>query len=184
MRTPSSLRAVVAASLIAALTSGYALADTTWTFTKSPAPRATRAVASAAGLDAMVFNVTAAGVGLTRVTRMAFMVMGTLQRADFDNLQLVYYQHGLAGPGVVVGSEAGAGLAPGERTLVSIDVTAPIAIQGDYAGVFALRADVKGTRSFFFVAQLQRVTIEQDGVERNLTETEDLPMQGDTFYVN
>ncbi len=186
MRTPSSLLAVVAAS-ITALASGRALAATNWTFTKSPGPWDRHGVAApASDLDAMVFNLTVAGVAPTRVTRMAFMVTGTLQTAELANFELVFYPAGLASPGVVVGSNTGSGWAVGPTTsTVSIDLTAPIAVQGDiFTGVFALRVDVNGARSFFFQPQLQTVTIENDGVERYLVDTEDLPLPGDSFYVN
>jgi hypothetical protein len=187
MRTPSSLLAVVAAS-IAALAPGEALAA--WTFTKSPALWERQAVVSATpGLDAMVFNVTAAGTGLARVTRMAFQVTGTLQTAEVTNFQLVYYPDGLAGTAVVVGTNSGSGWGRGATTsIVSIDLAAPLTLQTDLSGVstgaFALRVDVNGARSFSFQPQLQTVTIETDGVERNLVETGDLPLPGDSFYVN
>ncbi|MFL5261719.1 MAG: hypothetical protein ACJ79R_13100 [Anaeromyxobacteraceae bacterium] len=184
MRTQSSLLAVIAAS-ITALATGDARADTTWTFT-GVNPRATYAVASPKnGVDAMVFHVTASAVAPMRLVRMAFQVMGTVQSAEVTNYELVYYPTGLGTGGVVVGSNTGAAFAPGGRTsIVSVDVATPIALQGNFAGFFALRAAVQGTRAYFVTAQLQTVTLEDGGVERFLMETEDLPMSGDTYYVN
>jgi hypothetical protein len=97
----------------------------------------------------------------------------------------MYYPAGLGTAGVVVGTNTGAAFAPGGRTaIVSVDVANPIALEGNFAGFFGLRAAVQGTRAFFVTAQLQTVTVENGGVERFLVETEDLPMSGDTYYVN
>jgi hypothetical protein len=182
MRTTSSLLALFAASFTA-FASSEARADTTWTFT-GVTPRATHAIAGGQGLDA-VFHVTASAVAPTRLVRMAFQVMGTVQSADVTNYELVYYPAGLGTAGVVVGTNAGATFAPGAPTsIVSVDVANPIALQGNFAGFFGLRAAVQGTRAFFVTAQLQTVTVENGGVERFLMETEDLPMSGDMYYVN
>jgi hypothetical protein len=190
MRTPSSLLAAVAASMVA-LASGKALAAEAWNFTKSPAPWASHAVGSSAlGVDAMVVNVSATGIGLARVTRMAFMVTGTLHTAEVGNYQLVYYPNGLSGSGLVVGSSSGSSWAPGITTsIVSIALASPLALSFDSttgisSGVFMLRADVSAARSFFFQPQLQTVTVENAGVERPVTTTGDLPLLGDSFYVN
>jgi hypothetical protein len=189
MRTQTTLLAAVAAS-ITLLASGDAFAQAApavanpWTFTMPVAP-ASYAVAAAPGLDAMVFNVTAAGVGPTRVTRMSFVVKGSVNTREVANFQLVYYPAGLGNPGYVVGSNAGTGFAPaGKTSTIDIDLASPIAFEGSFAGDFALRVDVSGTRSYFFTPRLQTVTIESGGLVRYLTETEDLPMQGDLFYVN
>jgi hypothetical protein len=190
MRTPSSLLAAAAASMVA-LASGKALAADAWSFTKSPAPWTSHSVGSSAlGLDAMVFNVSATGIGLARVTRMAFMVTGTLHTAEVGNYQLVYYPNGLSGSGLVVGSSSGSSWAPGITTsIVSIALAAPLALNVDSttgisSGVFALRVDVSGARSFFFQPQLQTVMVENGGVEQLVAATGDLPVPGDSFYVN
>jgi hypothetical protein len=190
MKTPSSLLAAVAASMIA-FTSGEALAADSWTFAKSPEPWAPHSVGSSSlGLSAMSFNVSATGIGAARVTRMAFMVTGTLHTAEVGNYQLVYYPNGLGGSGLVVGSTSGSTWAPAATTaIVSIPIAAPIALSVDpmtgiSSGVFALRVDVSGGRSFFFQPQLQTVTVENGGVERLVLATGDLPMPGDSFYVN
>lgn len=183
MKTLTCLLALVTAS-ITALAPARARADTTWTFASIAARSPAVAAAASAPVDAMVFNVTAAAVAPTRITRMAFIVEGTVKNAELANFKLVYYPGGLAAPGVVVGSNAATGFAPGGTTgTVSIDLAAPIALQGNYSGIFALRGDVNGVRSFFFAPRLQTVTVD-DGAERFLMETEDLPMSGSTFYVN
>ena len=186
MKSRSSFFVLVAVA-IALLASADARADTTWTFTKSPAAQAIYAAQPQPGFDAMVFNVGATGVGLTHVTRMAFVLKGRVHAPQVANFDLVYYPAGIGGPGVVVGSNAGAGFAPaGPRSVVNIDLASPIAVQGDFTGAFALRMDVNGAgaSSFFFAPRLQTVTIEQGGIVQDLVQTEDLPMQGDTFYVN
>ena len=184
MKTLTSLLAVVTAS-ITALAPDLARADTTWTFASVAARSPAVAAAARAPVDAMVFNVTAAAVAPTNITRMAFVVSGTVKNAELANFQLVYYPNGLAAPGVVVGSNAAAAFAPGGTTdTVSIDLATPIALQGNYSGMFALRGDVNGVRSFFFAPRLQTVTVVQGAAERFLIETEDLPMSGSTFYVN
>ena len=182
MKTPISLAAAVVISA-AAVTPGEALAAP-WTFAKtSPVTRYDLAP-TARGLDAMPFNVTATGVGSTRVTRMAFMVTGTARTWEVANFQLVYYPDGLSSPGVVVGSTSGSEWKPGPATsIVSIPLATPVTLQGDFAGAFALRVDVNGAHPFFFQPQLQTVTID-DGAEHDLLQTEDLPLPGDTFYVN
>jgi hypothetical protein len=184
MRTPSSLIALAAS--IVALASGDARGDTTWTFT-TLAGRSTHVALppAAAGVDAMVFNVTAAAVAPTQVTRMVFMVMGTVQSSEIGNFQLVYYPSGVAANGIVLATSSGATFAPGSPTnLVSFDLTAPIAVQGNWSALFGLRTDVKVARSFLFAPRLQTVTVQSGGAERFLVETEDLPLSGDTFYVN
>lgn len=190
MRTPSSLLAAVAASIVA-LTSGKAVAADAWTFTKSPDIWwASHSVSSSvAGLDALVFDVAATGIGQARVTRMSFQVTGTLRTAEVANYQLHYYPNGLAHSGTVVGSNSGSGWAPGRNTaVVNIDLAAPLALQTDSTGVssgiFVLQVDVNGARSFFFQTQLQTVTIENGGVERYVAATGDLPLAGDSFHVN
>lgn len=189
MRTPSSLLAVVAASF-GALAPAGALASESWAFTKSPAPWAPHAVGSAAtGLEAMVFDVAATGIASSRVTRMAFLVTGTAHTAEVVNFQLVYYPGGPGSSGVVVGSNSGSGWAPGPATaVVSIALASPLALPTDLSGfstgVFALRVDVNGGRTFFFQPQLQTVTVESGGAERYVVATGDLPLSGDSFYVN
>jgi hypothetical protein len=184
VKTLTSLLALVTAS-ITALAPGQARADTTWTFA-NVAARSTAATAAAHGpVDAMVFNVTAAAVAPTSITRMVFVVDGTVNNAELANFQLVYYPNGPASPGVVVGSNTGAAFAPGGTTgALRIDLANPIALQGNYSGLFALRSDVNGVRSFFFAPRLQTVTVNQGGADRFLMETEDLPMSGSMFYVN
>jgi hypothetical protein len=185
MRIPSSLLAVVAAS-IAALAPGQARALNSWTFTNFAATAPRTVASSVSGLEVMVFDVTATGVGLTRVTRMAFAVQGTVKPGELANFQLVYYPSGLAGPANVVGSNAGSAWAPAGRTasIVSIDLTSPIVVQGDFGGVFALRVDVNGAPSSLFKPRLQTVTVDSGGVEQNLADTEDLPLPGDGFGLN
>lgn len=190
MKTPNPLLAAVAASIVS-LASGRALAADAWNFTKNPTPWASHSVGSSAlGLDAMVFGVTATGIGTARVTRMAFMVTGTLHAAEVANYRLVYYPNGLTGSAVVLGSNSGSGWAPGATSsIVSIDLAAPLALQTDSTtgistGVFALRVDVNGARSFFFQPQLQTVTVENGGVMQYVVATGDLPLTGDSFYVN
>lgn len=175
MRTKSSLLAVVAS--IAALASRDALADTSWTFTKGPLTE--HAIASTQGLDAMVFTVNAPTAGAP-VTRMAFMVTGTVRASEVANFRLLYYPSGLTGTAWVVGSTTASGI--GQSAIVDISLASPLTFT---TGVFALRVDVNGSRSFFFQPQLQSVAVTSNGVERYLlAETEDLPLPGDSFHVN
>jgi hypothetical protein len=188
MRTQTTLLAAVAS--ITLLASGDAFAQATpavatpWTFTTTTQP-STFSVAPAPAIDAMVFNVSATGVGPTRVTRMTFVVKGTVHTSEVANFQLVYYPAGLGSPGVVVGSNAGVGFAPpGKTSIVHIDLATPIDFQGNFTGDFSLKMDVNGARSYFFTPRLQTVTIESAGVARFVSETGDLPLQGDMIYVN
>jgi hypothetical protein len=183
-RTRGSLLAVAVAS-IAAFASGRALAADVWTFAKSPAPWAPYAISPGPSVEAMAFNVTATTLSATSVKRMTFLVTGTAQNADVANFQLVFYPYGLAGSGYIVGSSSASGFSPGLTTsLVAIDLSTPLALPALFTGAFALRVDVNGVRSFRFQPQLRTVTVESNGVVRNVAETDDLPLPGDSFYVN
>jgi hypothetical protein len=186
MRTPSLLAAVVASAAALAPVRSSAQVVNNWTFT-TPALWTSRSVASAAnGVDAVVFDVTAANVPLTQLTRMRFQVNGSARNGDLTNFRLVYYPNGATGSGYVVGTNTGnswapAGIAP---STVSIDLASPIALQGNYAGTFALFVDVNGAPASSFQTRLQAVTVNVGGVERYVMETEDLPLQGDLVTLN
>jgi hypothetical protein len=194
MTTRTSLLAAVAAS-IAVLASGRALAQTTtaapaappgktWSFSTGNARPGSRAVAAARAVNAMVFTVSANGVAQTRVTKMGFMVTGTLQNSDVANFQLVFYPNGVASPGVVVGSSTGSTWAPGKTSsIVNIDLASPFDVQGAFTGIFELRVDVNGVRSFDFQPQLQTVTVASGVVEQYVLDTDDLPLPGDSLVV-
>jgi hypothetical protein len=183
----TSLLALAAAS-VAALAPAPSRAQVvnSWTFT-TPAPWTSRGVAAVApGANAVVFDVTAANAAPTSLTRMRFQVNGSARNGDLTNFSLVYYPSGLTGSGYVVGSNAGtawapAGIAP---STINIDLTSPIAVQGDYSGTFALFVDVNGAPASSFQTRLQAVTVRTGGVERFVMETEDLPLQGDLVTLN
>lgn len=172
---------------VAAMASGAKVKASPFTFTKIPATWAAHAVASPVqGLDAMTFEMTASAAKGDILMAMAFMISGTLQAGDVANYQLLYFPDGLKKPGVVVGSNDGSTWAPGPTTsIVSIDLTAPITMGQNFKGDFILRLDVNGAGSFFFSPQLQTAAVDVGGVLTLLTgATCDLPLPGDTFYVN
>jgi hypothetical protein len=160
---------------------------TPWTFTKIPTTPATQNVAAPVqGLDALVFEMTGSAVKGDVVKAMAFMITGTLQAGSLTSFQLVYFPAGLKKPGVVVGTNDGSSWAPGPTTsIVSIDLTSPITTGPNFKADFILRVDVNGAGSFFFTPELRTATVDVGGVPTLLTgATCDLPLPGDTFYVN
>jgi hypothetical protein len=180
MKTRTSLLAA-AVAVVTALAPAASHAAV-WTFTKSGAPWAAHAVTFAQpALDSLTFDVAASGAAPAAVTRMIFQVSGSVKSPEVANFQLVYYP-GPGRSGVVVGT--GSSPIGVTSSVLTIDLTTPVALQGDFAGTFALRLDVNGARAFFFQPQLQTVTIDEGGVIRNVMETGDLPMPGDSFYVN
>lgn len=184
MKNRSSLAAAIAAS-IAVLASGEARAAAPWTFAKTNGAWTPTAVApSTAGIDALVFNVATTAVPLEVVKQMTFQVTGTGRTAEVANFQLVFYPDGLGTPGIVVGSNTGTGWGPGQSHVVTIDLHTPVAFRGANSGFFALRVDVNGPRTFFFQPELRTVTVVSAGVARLVRETEDLPLPGDSFFVN
>lgn len=157
-----------------------------WTFTKIPnAYQARYVTAPAAGVDALPFEVQASGARDTAITRMAFMITGTLPIGSLSSFEVVYYPGGLAKPGTVLGTSSGASWAPGAlSSIVEVVLATPITVGQNFRGQFALKVDVGGTPPYFFDPQLQTVTIRAGGVEKYLVgSTCDLPLPGDTFYV-
>jgi hypothetical protein len=192
MRTTKPLLAAFAVSAVV-LAAGDARAQTAttttttvapaspWTFTKSPGPVASYALAGpASGVDAMAFTLTATGVAPTTVRKMTFFVVGTQAKGDLVNYQLLYFPSGTTGPGTVVGTNSASASAPGAAYLVSIDLTSPVAVPSSFTGNFVLRADVQGTRKYSFQPELRTVTVNEGFV----VATEDLPLYGDTYMVN
>jgi hypothetical protein len=208
MMTPRSLLAVAAASVATLLpatglaqavdAAPVAPAAPAWAFIADAAPNGAnpnslnrnakairRAPAFASGLDAMVFNVSASGLGLSRVTRMSFLVSGTGLNGEVANFQLMFFPSGITGGAVVVGQTQGSAWGPGKTTsFVDIDLVAPFDVQGAFSGVFALRVDVNGFRTFQFQPELRSVTVVSDGGTQLVTDTGDLPMKGDVLAVN
>jgi hypothetical protein len=184
MKNRSFLVAAIAAS-ITILASGEARAAPPWSFAKTNGAWTPNAVASSTpALDVLVFNVATTAVPLSTVKQMTFQVTGTGRTAEVANFQLVFYRDGLGTPGMVVGSNTGAGWGPGKSHVVVIDLATPVAFQGAASGFFALRVDVNAPRTFFFQPELRTVTMVSEGVARLVRETEDLPLPGDSFYVN
>jgi len=186
MRNRSSLLTVVAAA-VAILASGEAHAQAPWAFAKTNGAWAPTAVASfTPSVDVLVFNVATKAVPLSTVKQMTFQVVGTGVNSEVVNFQLVFFPDGLGTPGIVVGTNTGAGWGPGKSHVVTIDLQTPVAFQGANSGYFALRAGVSGPRTFFFQPQLQTVTVAggANGVARLIQDTEDLPLPGDSFFVS
>jgi hypothetical protein len=199
MKTTNKLLAVAAS--VAALACGGTVSDELgasavsqlkvkplpWTFTNVPSALAAQPVtAPVQGFEAMLIGVEANPEKFTAITQMAFMVTGTLQVGDLAYFQLVYFPDGLKKPGVVVGSSTGATWAPDPAAnVVSIDLTAPLAVKKSLKAEFALRVDVNGALPFSFTPQLQTVTIDVVGVPQTLgSDVSNLPVAGDTFNVN
>lgn len=183
MRTARPLLAFVAVSA-AILAAGEARAAT-WSFTKnSPAWAPHLVTTNTSGVDAMVFTVASTGVDTT-VTKMAFMVVGSVKPGALDNYQVIYYPNGITSPGAVVGSATGAGWKMGpQSSIVTVPLSSPITVSAlGFTGVFALRVNVSGAPAFF-EPQLQTVSTSTAGVEKYVLATDDLPLNGDTFYVN
>ena len=202
MKTHRPLLAAAVASIIL-LASGDALAQTVvatpqafndapanlainpWTFTMQ-SPRTSHLAAPAPGVQAMIFNVSALGVGSGSLTSMEFVVSGTVKSAELANYKLVYYPNGTSSPGVVVATNAGATFSPGgAASNIVLKLASPISYVGNFAGDFALIVDVNATtRSYHFVPRLQEVIVAAAGQTGAVRATEDLPLNGDFFYVN
>ena len=181
------LAAVIAVSAAAVLapTGAHAQVANPWTFTTAAwTPRVAAAPSTVA--DSIAFDVVANGVAATKITAMSFMVMGTTQPGDVAAFTLVYYPNGLANPGVVVASKASPTWAHGgpKSSIVTIQIPQGIPVAGAWTGSFAVQTDMVSARKFYIQPRLQSVTVNDGTGPRELLETETLPMNGDTYYVN
>ena len=172
----------------ASAVSAKAPALTSFTFTKLPALVADQAIASPRlGLETIFFQLDASRADGLTIKQIGFMISGSLQAGDVGNYQLVYYPQGLSKPGVVMGTNDGSTwVAPGGRTLLYIDLASPITItKKKFTAVFSLRADVTGTATFFFDPRIQTCLINDGAVDKDVAWFGgDLPLQGDTYFVN
>lgn len=192
MKSLRSIPSIFAGSILALASTGTSSApnDKTtspWTFTKIAPAVVTSGVASPSpAFRALTFHVESSGTGATSVTRMSFMITGTLQAGDLSNFELVYFPGGLQGSAVVLGTNKGSAWAPGAATsVVPIQLATPLALSDKFKGDFALRADLNGRGSFTFSPQLQSVALEVGGTPQLLVQgTCDLPLPGDVFKVN
>jgi len=162
---------------------------TSFTFTKIPAVFATHDIAApVTGLQTIVFQMAAVQAQGMVVKQLGFMIAGSLQQGDVGAYQLVYYPDGPANPGVVLGTNDGSTwIAPGGNTLLYFDLASPITIPKgkSFTAYFGLRADVRGTGSFFFYARVQTCLVNSAGVDKDVAWFGgDLPLQGDQFNVN
>ena len=153
MKLPRPLLAAVIAASAAVLApvGAHAQVANPWTFTTAAwTPRVT--VAPSTVGDSIAFDVVANGVAATKITAMSFMVMGSVQPGDVSNFTLVYYPNGLANPGVVVGSNAGATWSHGgpKSSIVTVQIPQGIPVAGAWTGSFAVQTDILGPRQFFF----------------------------------
>jgi hypothetical protein len=160
-----------------------------FTFTKIPGTVATQAIASpVSDLATIAFQMDAAEAGGIVVKQLGFMIAGSLQAGDVGNYQLFYYPKGLTRPGVLMGTNDGSTwVAPGGFSFIYIDLATPITIPNgkNFTAVFALHADVNGTGTFFFYPRVQTCLVNQAGVDKDvLWLGGDLPLQGDTYFVN
>jgi hypothetical protein len=182
LKTTSGL-AVLA---VVALSAASARASS-WTFTKLMPGQAFLPVApQAQGIEALAFEVTSADTAAVTVTRMGFMITGTLPIGSLSDFELVSYPNGLNAPGVVVGKNDGSTWPQGPKKFtIDVPLSTPLAL-GSSRATFVLRANVKaGGAAYFFNPDLHTVTVSEGGVERLLIgETEDLPLPGDIFNVN
>jgi hypothetical protein len=120
----------------------------------------------------------------TRVTAMAFQVMGTSPVGTLSTYQLVYFADGLKKQGTVVGTNTGSTWVPGTSPIVSIPFTTPLTLPRNFKGEFALLVDVAGGAGTSFTTQLQTVTMDAGAGDTYVTDTCDLPLAGDTFYIS
>lgn len=167
------------------------LRPTSFTFTKVPPTQAIQAITSpVAGLETIVFSMVATEAQGMVVKQFGFMISGSLQTGDVGNYQLIYYPDGLAKPGVVVGTNDGSTwVAPGgsPSSFIYFDLASPITIpkKKSFTALFALRADVNGTGTFFFYPSVQTCLVNANGVDQDVTWFGgDLPLRGDQFNVN
>jgi hypothetical protein len=162
---------------------------TSFTFTKIPAAVASHAITSpAVGLETIVFQMDAEQADGFVVQQLAFMISGSLQAGDVVHYQLFYYPDGLSKPPVLLGTNEGANwVAPGgaPSSFITFDF-APITIKKkSFTAVFALRADVVGTGTFFFDPRVQTCLVDDGTGARDVAWFGgDLPLQGDTYRVN
>ena len=162
---------------------------TSFTFTKIPAAVANQAITSpVAGLDAIVFQMDATWASGLVVKQFGFTVSGSLQAGDVGNYQLYYFPDGLGKPPVLMATNDGSTwVAPGGFSFLNFDLATPITIPNGktFTAIFALRADVNGTGTFFFVPSVQTCLINNGIVDQDVTWFGgDLPLRGDVFNVN
>jgi hypothetical protein len=156
-------------------------------FTKLPTatPQEQR-ITQATGVNLLVFEVRSTETKTTALSRLSFMITGSLVSGNLTNFQLVYYPGGMSKPGVIVGTNDGSTWVPGSlpANFLAIDLTSPLTLDKRFAGEFVLRADVTGSAPYMFNVRLQTANLIAGGIDQLLLEgTCDLPMSGDTFWV-
>lgn len=164
---------------------------TSITFTKIPPAQVNHSIASPlAGLETIVFQMNALQAEGVVVKQFGFMIAGSLQVGDVGNYQLIYYPQGLANPGVVLGTNDGSTWAPpggSAASFIYLNLSTPLTIPKgkSFTAIFALRADVTGTGTFFFYPRVQTCLVNNGGLDQDVTWLGgDLPLQGDVYYVN
>ena len=197
MKLPSSLLALAAA---AALAPSVAFGQVTllpappapspliatvvvappWSVTL-PSPASRTVTAPAAVSNAMQFTITTSGVAPTALSKVGVMVMGSANTGAVSSFDVVYYPTGYANPGVVLGSSTGATFARGTNSVVTIALSTPLAISGDFTGAFAVRANANQA-GVYFQPRLETISLSTNGVETALLNTE-LPLNGDVIAV-
>ncbi|HET8538427.1 MAG TPA: hypothetical protein VFL83_01015 [Anaeromyxobacter sp.] len=156
-----------------------------WVFTTPLPPRTVFVVAPVQSHEMLAFTLVVTGYRDTRITRMAFQVMGTIPAGSLANYRLVWFADGRrrgAAPPTVLGTNDGTIWAPPSSPIV-IRFATPLTLPRNFNGEFALLADVNGGAGTFVTPQLQTVTMDQGAGEVYVTDTCDLPLAGDTFYV-
>jgi hypothetical protein len=163
----------------------------TYFFAKVPAAWAGHHITPAADVDIFDLDISTSETS-SSLTRLTFMLAGNAQVGNLTNLRLVYYPDGRGTTGVVVASDNLAGWVNTAANYVTLTLATPLVLNAKGKNLsksavksFSLLVDVSGAAAYQFFPQLQTVNVSLNGVERQLlTETCDLPLLGDTFYVN
>ena len=163
----------------------------TYYFTKVPAAWAGHHITPATDVDIFDLAITTSETA-SSLTRLQFMLATIAPAGSLTNLRLVYYPDGRGTTGVVVASDNLAGWIGNTTNYITLSLGTPLVLNAtgknknrNATNSFSLLVDVSGTTAYQLFPQLQTVNVSLNGVERQLlTETCDLPLAGDTFYVN
>lgn len=165
-----------------------AVKGATYFFAKIPTAVGQQTIAPSPDVQAFVFSLDTTGTKGDALAELAFMINGSVQAGNLSNFRLVYYPQGLTKPGTVIAFNDGSTWAPGSTPADFLRLRPnAFVLSQKFRGVFALVLDVNaGAGPYMFWARLQTANAVINGVEQLLVNPmeQELPLQGDTFWVN
>lgn len=160
----------------------------TYFFAKIPTQVLDQRITPRPDVQAFVFSLNTTGTKGDALAELAFMINGSVQAGNLSNFRLVYYPQGLTSPGTVIAFNDGSTWTPGSTPAQFLRLRpAGFVLPMNFKGVFALVLDVNPAGApYMFWARLQTASAVINGVEQLLVNPmeQELPLQGDTFWVN